>query len=172
MGGWEPRTLERSLAAPCRALCKTKVHYRAGHVSLPNGAMEVRPLIAIVDDEESVRRALGRMLTAYLFSVEIFASGQEFLDSLHMHRPDCVLLDYQMPGLTGGDVQRHLAQAHIRLPIIVMTAHDQPALRKQCLADGAAAYLAKPLKRERLVELIGDAIRTRPVSDSESSSEM
>jgi FixJ family two-component response regulator len=127
--------------------------------------MEARPLIAIVDDEESVRRALCRMLTACCFAVDAFASGQEFLDSLQAHRPDCVLLDYQMPGLTGRDVQRRMAQARIRLPIIVMTAHDQPALRQQSLADGAVAYLAKPLKREPLVELIKEAIRLRAIPD-------
>jgi FixJ family two-component response regulator len=117
------------------------------------------PLIAIVDDEESVRRALARMLNASRFAVEVFASGQEFLDSLTIRRPDCVVLDYQMPGLTGRDVQRRLSLAQISLPIVVVTAHDQPALREQCLADGAAAYLAKPLQRERLVGVIGDALR-------------
>jgi FixJ family two-component response regulator len=119
-----------------------------------------RPLIAVVDDEESVRRALARMLNASQLDVEVFASGQEFLDSLRTHRrPDCLVLDYQMPGLTGRDVQRQLALGRIRVPIIVVTAHDQPALREQCLADGAVAYLAKPLQRERLVSLIDDAMR-------------
>jgi len=61
-------------------------------------------------------------------------------------------------------VQRQLTLAKMRLPIIVVTAHDQPALREQCLADGAVAYLAKPLQRERLVGLINDAIRLRSPS--------
>ena len=121
--------------------------------------MAPRPLIAVVDDEESVRRALARMLSASQLDVDVFGSGQEFLDSLRTRRPDCVVLDYQMPGLTGRDVQRQLAAAQIRLPIIVVTAHDQPALREQCLADGAVAYIAKPLQRERLLSLIDDAIR-------------
>ena len=121
----------------------------------------VRPLLAVVDDEESVRRALARMLSASQFEVDVFASGQEFLDSLRTRVPDCVILDYQMPGLTGRDVQRQLTLAKMRLPIIVVTAHDQPALREQCLADGAVAYVAKPLQRERLVSLINDAIRLR-----------
>jgi len=69
----------------------------------------VRPLLAVVDDEESVRRALARMLSASQFEVDVFASGQEFLDSLRARLPDCVILDYQMPGLTGRDVQRQLA---------------------------------------------------------------
>jgi FixJ family two-component response regulator len=120
-----------------------------------------RPLVAVVDDEESVRRALARMLNASQYDVDVFASGQEFLDALRTRLPDCAILDYQMPGLTGRDVQRQLAQAHIRVPIIVVTAHDQPALREQCLADGAVAYVSKPLHRESLVTLIEDAIRLR-----------
>ena len=123
-----------------------------------------RPLIAVVDDEESVRRALARMLGASQFDVDVFASGQEFLDSLRTRLPDCLILDYQMPGLTGRDVQRRLTLAQTPVPIIVVTAHDQPALREQCLADGAIAYVAKPLQRERLVGLIHDAIRRRSVS--------
>jgi FixJ family two-component response regulator len=123
-----------------------------------------RPLIAVVDDEESVRRALARMLGASQFDVDVFASGQEFLDSLRARLPDCLILDYQMPGLTGRDVQRQLTNAQNQVPIIVVTAHDLPALREQCLADGAVAYLAKPLQRERLVGLIHDAIRLRSVS--------
>ena len=124
----------------------------------------LRPLIALVDDEESVRRALARMLSASQFDVDVFATGQEFLDSLRTRLPDCVVLDYQMPGLTGRDVQRQLCRGQIRLPIIVVTAHDQPALREQCLADGAVAYLSKPLQRERLVDLINDAVRLRSAS--------
>ena len=124
----------------------------------------LRPLIALVDDEESVRRALARMLSASQFEVDVFANGQEFLDSLRTRLPDCVVLDYQMPGLTGRDVQRQLTLGQIRLPIIVVTAHDQPALREQCLADGAVAYLSKPLQRGRLVDLINDAVRLRSAS--------
>jgi len=119
-------------------------------------------LIAIVDDEESVRRALARMLNASRFAVEVFASGQEFIDSLGTHQPDVVLLDYQMPGLTGREVQRRLALAHVSLPIIVMTAHDQAALREQCMAEGAVAYLAKPLQREPLIGFIHESLRRRP----------
>ena len=124
----------------------------------------LRPLIALVDDEESVRRALARMLSASQFDVDVFATGQEVLDSLRTRLPDCVVLDYQMPGLTGRDVQRQLSLGQIHLPIIVVTAHDQPALREQCLADGAVAYLSKPLQRERLVDLINDAVRLRSAS--------
>jgi FixJ family two-component response regulator len=123
--------------------------------------MGERPVIAIVDDEESVRRALARVLSVSSFTARAFGSGHEFLESLATQRPDCVVLDYQMPGLTGRDVQRRLALARISIPIIVVTAHVQPALREQCLADGAVAYLAKPLQRELLVALINDVLRQR-----------
>jgi len=99
------------------------------------------------------------MLNASQFDVEVFASGREFLEALQVRRPDCVLLDYQMPGLNGRDVQRQLSSAQIRVPVIVVTAYEQPRLRQQCLADGAVAYLAKPLHRARLVSAIDDAIR-------------
>ena len=120
--------------------------------------MTERPLIAVVDDEASVRLALTRVLRACRFEVASFASGQEFLDSLSMRPPDCVVLDFQMPGLTGGDVQRRLVLAQIRLPIIVVTAHEQPAVRERCLADGAVAYLSKPLRRETLLSTINAAL--------------
>jgi FixJ family two-component response regulator len=118
-----------------------------------------RPLIAVVDDEESVRRALARMLSASQFQTEVFASGQEFLGALRTRTPDCAVLDYQMPGMNGREVQLQLVRTGVRVPVIVVTGHDQPALREQCLADGAVGYLAKPLQREQLVSLIHNALR-------------
>ncbi len=116
----------------------------------------------MVDDEESVRRALARMLRARGFDVETFSSGQLFLESLKTGRPDCVVLDVQMPGLTGRDVQRRLALSQPELPTIVITAHDRPAVREQALADGAIAYLSKPLRGDVLISLIESAVGHAP----------
>src|SRR5579862_5336498 len=121
--------------------------------------MTAHSLVAVVDDEESVRRALARMLGASRFEVVVFASAQEFLGSLQIQRPDCVVLDLQMPGLNGRDMLRRMGGAGVQIPVIVVTAHDQPELRDQCMAEGAAAYLAKPLQRERLVGLIKSVIK-------------
>jgi FixJ family two-component response regulator len=118
----------------------------------------MRPLIAVVDDEESVRLALGRVLRASSYEVAVFGSGNEFLQSLKTRRPNCVVLDYQMPEMTGRDVQRALFLAQERLPVIMVTAHDQPTLREKCLADGAAAYFEKPLRREQLIAAIDAAL--------------
>lgn len=120
------------------------------------------PLIAVVDDEESVRLALARMLRASSFEVSIYRSGEDFLESLKTTLPDCVVLDFQMPGLTGRDVQRALSQQKVPLPIIIVTAHDQPSLREKVLADGAVAYFTKPLRRDTLIAAVDQAIRRAP----------
>jgi FixJ family two-component response regulator len=123
-----------------------------------------RPLIAVVDDEESVRKSLRRLLVASELDATVYASGQEFLDSLGGRQPDCLVLDLQMPGLTGLEVQRALARARVRFPTIIITAHDEPETRARCLAAGAVAYLCKPLHDELLLDAITTAVG--PIVDS------
>ena len=117
------------------------------------------PLIAVVDDEESVRLALARMLRASSFEVSIYRSGEDFLESLKTVVPDCAVLDFQMPGLTGRDVQRAISVAKLSLPLIIVTAHDQPSLREKVLADGAVAYFTKPLRRDTLIAALQQALQ-------------
>ena len=117
-----------------------------------------RSFVAVVDDEESVRRALLRLLRAANLDAEAFASGEAFLSSLDKFRPDCVILDLQMPGLTGRDVQRRLINMHINLPVILITAHDDVVTQQQSLSDGAANYLRKPLRGDVLVRSIHESI--------------
>jgi FixJ family two-component response regulator len=146
---------------PCVQLHGTKVHFRAGRATLPNARMTKRtPLIAVVDDERSVRTALARVLRASGFDVALYGSAEEFLRSLEHEAPDCVIVDFQMPGLTGRDVQQALASSAHKLPLIMVTAHDHGALREEVLADGAAAYLTKPLHSDKLVDAIANSIRT------------
>ena len=103
-------------------------------------------------------RALVRLLRASAFESEGFASGEAFLASLAMRRPDCLVLDLQMEGLTGRDVQRQLIGLQSQIPLIMITAHDEPTIREQCLADGASAYLRKPLRGDLLIRSIQAAI--------------
>jgi FixJ family two-component response regulator len=117
-----------------------------------------RPRIALIEDESSVRRALARVLSVAQFDVECYESAQDFLEKVAESRPDCVVLDIQMPGLTGRDVQRHLLEAQIHLPVIIVTAHDEPQTRAQCIAAGARAYLCKPLRSESLIDSINSAL--------------
>ena len=115
-------------------------------------------LIAVVDDDDAIRRALSRLLRASGFEVITFASGQAFIDSLAGQRPDCVVMDYQMQGLTGGDVQRLLMLAGIPLPVIIMTAYDPPGIREECLGNGAVACLVKCDLQDQLIAAIKAAI--------------
>ncbi len=117
-----------------------------------------RSFVAIVDDEESVRRALVRLLRAANLDAEAFPSGEAFLSSLEKFKPDCVVLDLQMPGLTGRDVQRRLINMQINLPVILITAHDDVVTQQQSLSDGAANYLRKPLRGDVLVRSIHESI--------------
>ena len=119
---------------------------------------KARPFVAVVDDEESVRSALVRLLRASSLDCEGFASGEAFLQSLATRRPDCLVLDLQMEGLNGRDVQRQLVGLQSRIPLIMITAHDEPTIREQCLADGASAYLRKPLRGDLLIRSIQAAI--------------
>ena len=125
--------------------------------------MPVSPLqIAVVDDEESVRKALRRLFRSAGMDVETFASGREFLDSLPLHRPDCLVLDLHMPGLTGRDVQQHLAQVQPRVPIVVITGKDEPGVRESVLAAGAVDYFLKPIDDRTLLAAVTSASREGP----------
>jgi FixJ family two-component response regulator len=113
--------------------------------------------VAVIDDDESVRKALKRLLRAANLDADAFASGREFFDSVASHVPDCVILDLHMPGMNGLDVQGQLARGDLRIPVVVITGHDEPQVRAQCLAAGAAAYLRKPLDDESLLAAIDRA---------------
>jgi FixJ family two-component response regulator len=114
--------------------------------------------VAIVDDDSAVRKALRRLLGASAIHTRAFASGREFLDSLASGVPDCLILDLQMPEMTGLELQAELTQAGTRIPTIVITAHHDAGLRERCLTAGAAAYLVKPLDNAVLVASINSAI--------------
>jgi len=130
----------------------------AGSVAYWRRMENRRSFVAIVDDEESVRRALVRLLRAANMDAVAFASGEAFLSSLDKSRPDCVVLDLQMPGLTGRDVQKRLISMQINLPVILITAHDDMVTQQQSLSDGAANYLRKPLRGDVLVRSINESI--------------
>jgi FixJ family two-component response regulator len=115
-------------------------------------------VIAVVDDEESVRKAVVRVLRAAGFDANGFGSGDEFLKSWHFARPDCLVLDLQMPDVSGTEVQHALNLAGAHFPIVIITAHDAPNMREECMRLGAAAYLCKPLDIRTLLDTVTLAI--------------
>jgi FixJ family two-component response regulator len=128
-----------------------------------------RPSVAIVDDDPGVVKALARLLAACSFQPKTYVSAREFLASLSQDIPDCLVVDLQMPDMTGLDLQQELARAGIGIPTVVITAHDEPSARQQCESVGAAAFLVKPLDQSTLVAAITSAMAnstascTRPV---------
>ena len=122
-------------------------------------------LIAVVDDEESVRKAVVRLLQSAGHSAQGFASGSEFLQSWPGDKPDCIMLDLQMPGLSGTEVQRALNRAGAHLPVIVLTANDAPGAREECMREGAVAYLSKPVDVLVLLDAVDVAIGARKSID-------
>jgi len=126
--------------------------------------VKTRPRVAVVDDDESVRKALQRLLRASDFDADTFASAQDFLASLpHATPPDRLVLDLQMPGISGLDLQRQLVRARRQLPVVVITGYDEPGMQARCLAAGAQAYLRKPLEAGTLLAAIEAATIPLPV---------
>jgi FixJ family two-component response regulator len=125
-------------------------------------------LIAIVDDDESVCRALKRLVRSLGMDADTFPSGRQFIELLEAMpslRVDCVVLDVQMPGLNGLQVQEQLARSAHRIPVIFITAHDDSALREQALAAGALAFLRKPFNDELLIKILDVALNSEGRGD-------
>jgi FixJ family two-component response regulator len=121
-----------------------------------------KPRLVIIDDDASVCRALKRLGHACGMEVETFTSGQEFIDRLAAMPSfsiDCVVLDLQMPGLNGLEVQERLIRGGRRLPIVFITAHDEDGARERVLTAGAVAFLRKPINDELFLETIALALR-------------
>jgi FixJ family two-component response regulator len=122
-----------------------------------------KPLIAIVDDDESVCRAVRRLVRSLAMDAETFGSGQDFLDLLDAmpsFEPDCLILDVQMPGMNGLEVQDRLAGSGNAVPVIFITAHDEIGVREKALAAGAVAFLRKPFNDELLIKTLQEALKS------------
>jgi FixJ family two-component response regulator len=119
------------------------------------------PLIAVVDDESPVRTMLGRLLRLADYKVAAFASGEDFLAAVAAQRPACAILDIHMPGLSGFDVQARLRAAHIRIPVVFITASDDIELGRSALELGGVRLLRKPFSGAELLEAVGAALRGR-----------
>jgi two-component system response regulator FixJ len=115
------------------------------------------PVIAIVDDDEIVRRSIKRLVNALSFNADDFASGEEFLGSLSKGAPACMLLDLHMPGMNGLEVLEALKVRRMNIPTIIITGNTCLDTRERCINAGAVGYLEKPLEREIVLNAIQTA---------------
>jgi len=119
--------------------------------------MALKSSVFIVDDDPSVRKALKRFVISAGYSAETYASAQEFLTAVPVHVEGCLILDMRMPGLNGLDLQAMLDVLNYKLPIIFITAFDNPQERNQAIDAGASAFLRKPFSDQELLEALESA---------------
>ena len=115
-------------------------------------------LISIVDDDQSVREATTSLLKSNGFRVEVFSSAEDFLASRYLGETKCLILDVQMPGMSGLELQRRLTSANRDIPIVFISAHENQEVRKQAIRTGAIDFLPKPFSEEALLRAIRDAL--------------
>ena len=118
-----------------------------------------RPLISVVDDDESVRESLPDLLWEFGFSVQAFSSAEEFLASDCVDQTRCLVLDIAMPGMTGPDLQRELRRRQQEIPIVFITAHADETIRLRLLKQGAVECLFKPFSETALLEALNAALQ-------------
>ena len=111
-------------------------------------------MVSVVDDDESVRRAIDSLFRSVGFRVAAFASAEEFLGSEGLGRTECLILDLQMPGMDGLQLQRRLNLDGHRFPIVILTAHGDADARARAMDAGAAAFLLKPFDGDVLVATV------------------
>lgn len=124
--------------------------------------MAPRPLIAIVDDDEEVRVATAGLIRALGYEARSYASAEAFLGSADANQSDCLILDVQMPGMSGPELQQQILRSPKPAPIVFMTAYPDAKVRAGVLAAGAVTMLAKPCDGKALVESIEVALASRP----------
>src|SRR5262249_24596374 len=126
-------------------------------------------IIAVVDDDESIRLAIRSLLQSHGFQVEMFDSAEGVLSCARLADIACLIVDVRLPGMSGLDLQRQLAAAHPHLPMVFISARADPVARQQALAAGALAFLGKPFSAKALIDTVqtglaglqGATVRTR-----------
>src|ERR1700676_3063008 len=117
-------------------------------------------LVAILDDDDSMRSALQGLLKAVGLRAQAFASAEEFLKSGQQHHTSCLIADIRMPGMSGLELQSQLNAEHCRIPTIFITAHGDAKMRLQALRAGAVEFLSKPFDDEVLLESVRAALES------------
>ena len=113
-----------------------------------------KKLVYVIDDDESMRRAFQLLFRSADFDAQAFCSAEEFLETASLGDSSCIILDMRMPGMTGLDLQKELASRSIRIPVIVVSAHDDALTRDLARELGAVAFYRKPVDGQALIDEI------------------
>src|SRR5262249_7122822 len=119
---------------------------------------EDAPIVFIVDDDASMRRSIQDLLSSVSLRSEAFATPQEFLDSKRADCPGCLVLDVRLPGMSGLDFQRALAEAGVSIPIIFITGHGDVPMTVRAMKSGAVEFLTKPFRPQELLDAVQQAL--------------
>ena len=133
---------------------------------------EPESIVFVIDDDPSVRRAIKRLIGSVGLRVELFGSAKEFLASKLPNVPSCLVLDIRLPGISGLDFQRQLAEARVQIPIVFITAHGDIPMTVRAMKAGAVEFLTKPFRDQDLLDAVQLALerdRVRRQQDSENA---
>jgi FixJ family two-component response regulator len=121
------------------------------------------PIISVVDDDISIRKSLDRLIRSAGLEVLVFASAEEFLKSAHPRKADCLILDVQLPGMSGIELLHHMNIHKYKVPVIFITAHgSHEHARSEAASDWTVAYLIKPFSGEELLDAVNAALKWKP----------
>ena len=123
------------------------------------------PLIAIIDDDKSMRDTTRDLLESAGFSAATFASAARLLKSQRLHRVSCLIADMRMPKMTGLELHQHLVASNRAIPTILMTAYPEERMRAQAMKANVVCYLAKPFEAEELLNCVRRAIHGREIDN-------
>jgi RNA polymerase sigma factor (sigma-70 family) len=119
---------------------------------------EADAVIFVVDDDAPMRESLKNLIRSVGLQVETFGSAQDFLESNHWHGPGCLVLDVRLPGLSGLNLQKRLADANVEIPVIFITGHGDIPMTVQAMKAGAVEFLTKPFRDQDLLDAIQQAM--------------
>lgn len=121
------------------------------------------PIVSVVDDDVSVRKSLDRLIRSARLEVRVFASAEEFLNSDHPCKGDCLIFDVRLPGMSGIELHRHLLASKCEVPVIFITAHaSDDRARLEAASDRTVAYFIKPFNGDELLDAVEVALKMEP----------
>jgi two-component system, LuxR family, response regulator FixJ len=125
--------------------------------------VETKPVVWVIDDDDSLRKALARLLRAAGYDVVMLSSAQAFIEREDAAPPDCLLLDVRMPVMSGLELHRRIA-VRDRPPVVIITAHEDPRVKREAMEMGAVDFLLKPLDYTLLLDAVERAVQRSRLS--------